>query len=56
MSPALVNGELVVRDADGRTHECNPLGAGHACLACALPFPCPTALGGEQLEFEVRRG
>lgn len=47
----------VVRDAVGRTHERNPLG-GQACLACALPFPCPSAVGGEQLQLvgEVRRG
>lgn len=43
-----------VRDAIGQVHESNPLGAG-ACLACALPFPCPTARGGEQLDFGVCR-
>jgi hypothetical protein len=41
----------VVRDAAGRVHERNPLGGGHACLACALPFPCPSALEGEQLQL-----
>lgn len=42
-----------VTGEDGRVHERNPLGEGHACLVCALPFPCPTAAGGEQLLFEV---
>lgn len=55
MSAAVVADELVVRDDLGRVHERNPLG-GTACLGCALPFPCPTALGGEQLQLEVRRG
>lgn len=47
--------ELVVRDELGQVHRRNPLG-GHACLGCALPFPCPTAVGGEQLAMEVGRG
>lgn len=46
--------ELIVRDGYGIVHERNPLG-GRACLGCALPFPCPTALGGEQLQLPTGR-
>lgn len=47
-----MSGHVAVRDGFGQVHEPNPLGAG-ACLACALPFPCPTAAGGEQLTLEL---